>query len=189
MQNLHATTRCALALLLGLAASAVHAADCRAVLRPLLLSAAPATADIAAARTQCTAEAAAGSADAGFQLAFFSLGLGGEWSPDTAIPLIRAAADAGVSEAQYWLAWQAEEGPLLANDQATALGWYRLAAAANHRLALDRLARAYERGELGLTPDPREALRLRAQIRQCDDQGENRREDQRPVVTGQATLR
>lgn len=164
----HATTRCAITLLLGLAAGPGHADDCRTVVRPLLLSAAPAPTDVAAARTQCTAEAAAGSADARYQLAFFSLGLGGEWSPDAAIPLIRTAADAGVSEAQYWLAWQAEEGPLLAHDQATALGWYRLAAAANHRLALDRLARAYEQGELGLTPDPREALRLRARIRQCE---------------------
>jgi uncharacterized protein len=177
-----ASTRLVIALLLAMAAGGARAADCRAVVRPLLLSAAPAPAEVAAARAQCVAEAAAGSADAGYQLAFFSLGLGGEWAPEVAIPLVRAAADAGVSEAQYWLAWQSEEGPLLPNDQATALGWYRLAAAANHRLALDRLARAYEQGELGLTPDPREALRLRAQVRQCEDQGE----DQRQVTTGPA---
>jgi TPR repeat protein len=158
------------ALLLLVLASGAAAADCRSVVRPLVLSASPDPASVAAAREQCDAEAEAGSADARFQLAFFSLGLGGEWAPEVAVPLIRAAAESGVSEAQYWLAWQSEEGPLLANDPATALSWYRLAAAANHRLALDRLARAYEKGELGLTPDPREALRLRAAIRQCADQ-------------------
>jgi TPR repeat protein len=156
-------------LFLALGATA-QAADCRSVVRPLVLSASPDPARLAAAREQCTAEAGAGSADARFQLAFFSLGLGGVWAPDAAIPLIREAAEGGVSEAQYWLAWQSEEGPLLPNDAATAVGWYERAAAANHRLALDRLARAYEKGELGLTPDPREALRLRAAIRQCDDQ-------------------
>lgn len=175
-----ASTRPVVALLLALAAAGTQAADCRAVVRPLLLSAAPAPAEVAAARAQCVAEAAAGSADAGYQLAFFSLGLGGEWSPDVAIPLVRAAAAAGVSEAQYWLAWQSEEGPLLPHDQATALGWYRLAAAANHRLALGRLARAYEQGELGLTPDPREALRLRAQVRQCEEE---------QAAPGQVTVR
>lgn len=169
-------------LLLLALGGAAHAADCRSVVRPLLLSAAPDPSGLAAARAQCAAEAEAGSADARFQLAFFSLGLGGEWVPEAAIPLIRTAAEAGVSEAQYWLAWQSEEGPLLPNDAATAVGWYRRAAAASHRLALDRLARAYEKGELSLTPDPLEALRLRAQIRQCDDR-------QQVAAPGQLTAR
>jgi TPR repeat protein len=170
------------AVLLLALAGAAQAADCRSVVRPLVLSASPDPASLAAAREQCTAEAEAGSADARFQLAFFSLGLGGVWAPEAAIPLIREAAGAGVSEAQYWLAWQSEEGPLLPNDAATAVGWYQRAAEGKHRLALDRLARAYEKGELGLTPDPREALRLRAQIRQCDDR-------QQEPVAGQLTAR
>jgi TPR repeat protein len=167
--NTHAAAAVRAAVLLLALTGAAAAADCRSVVRPLLLSASPDPARLTAAREQCVAEAAAGSADARFQLAFFSLGLGGVWAPDAAIPLIREAADAGVSEAQYWLAWQSEEGPLLPNDAATAVDWYQRAATAKHRLALDRLARAYEKGELGLTRDPREALRLRAAIRQCDD--------------------
>lgn len=159
--------------LLALACANVPAADageCRATVGPLLRAAAPAAADLAAADRLCTDEAAAGDADARYQLALLRLGAGGRWEPESAIPLVRAAAAGGISEAQYWLAWQSEEGPLLSHDQAVALDWYRQAAASRHRLALDRLARAYEKGELGLTPDPREALRLRAQIRQCAEQ-------------------
>jgi TPR repeat protein len=51
-----------------------------------------------------------------------------------------------------------------------ALGWYQRAAANRHRLALERLATARERGELGLAVDEKEALRLRAQIRKCAEE-------------------
>jgi TPR repeat protein len=146
------------------------AGDCRSQLHPLLLQAEPAAADLARVRTLCAAEAAAGDADATYQLALFSLGLGGNWQPGEAIPLIRSAADQGVTEAQYWLAWQSESGPALAHDPAVALAWYAKAAAGRHRLALQRLAEASERGELGLPVDQRKALEYRAQIRRCDEE-------------------
>lgn len=146
------------------------AGDCRSQLHPLLLQASPAATDLARVRTLCAAEAAAGDADATYQLALFSLGLGGNWQPAEAIPLIRAAADQGVTEAQYWLAWQSESGPALAHDAAVALAWYEKAAAGRHRLALQRLAEASERGELGLPVDQRKALEYRAQIRRCDEE-------------------
>jgi TPR repeat protein len=163
------------ALLLGLLALLgarlpAHAGVCRSQLRPLLLQAQPEPAAIAAVRNSCAAEAEAGDADATYQLALFHLGLGGEWNPGEAIPLIRSAAERDVSEAQYWLAWQSEGGPELPHDQAIALGWYQRAAAGRHRLALERLATARERGELGLKPDATEALKLRAQIRKCDEE-------------------
>jgi hypothetical protein len=148
----------------------VHAGVCRSELRPLLLQAQPEPAAIAAVRASCTAEAEAGDADATYQLALFHLGLGGEWNPAAAIPLIRSAAERDVSEAQYWLAWQSESGPELPHDEAVALGWYQRAAANRHRLALERLATARERGELGLAVDEKEALRLRAQIRKCAEE-------------------
>ncbi len=146
---------------------------CRSELRPLLLQAEPDATALASVRTVCEAEANAGDADATYQLALFHLGLGGEWSPAEAIPLIRSAAERDIPEAQYWLAWQSESGPELPHDQAVALDWYERAAAGRHRLALQRLAEAWERGELGLPVDEKQALKLRAQIRKCED--ENRR--------------
>lgn len=146
------------------------AGDCRAQLHPLLLQAEPAAADLARVRTLCAAEANAGDADATYQLALFSLGLGGNWQPGEAIPLIRTAADQGVTEAQYWLAWQSESGPALPHDPAIALSWYEKAAGGRHRLALQRLAEASERGELGLPVDAAKALEYRAQIRRCDEE-------------------
>ena len=123
---------------------------------------------IDAVRATCSREADGGDAEALYQLALMDLGLAGRFEPDVAVPRIRKAAEQGVTEAQYWMAWQSEAGPLLSNDTATALAWYRRAAEANHRLALDRLATAYEKGELGLEPDPREATVLRARIHRCD---------------------
>ena len=156
-------------LLFGLASAPATtvAGDCRARLRPLLLSPAPAPDALADVRILCTAEAEAGDAEATYQLALFSLGLAGTWQPEAAIPLIRSAADRGVTEAQYWLAWQSEAGPALPHDPDIARVWYEKAAAGNHRLALQRLADAWEKGELGLPIDPRQALDLRARIRQC----------------------
>lgn len=152
-------------------AGASAAGECRSQLRPLLTAQDPAPEALARVRSLCAAEADTGSADALYQLSFFSLGLGGNWQPAEAIPLIRTAATAGVTEAQYWLAWQTESGPELPHDPATALGWYEKAAAGNHRLALMRLADAFERGELGLQVDARKALTLRAQVRRCEELG------------------
>ncbi|HHQ14327.1 MAG TPA: sel1 repeat family protein, partial [Chromatiales bacterium] len=123
-----------LVLLGSLMAAPVLADECRARLRPLLLSSEHDQTQIDAVRAVCEREYAAGSADAGYQLALIDLGLDG-WMPERATPLIREAADRGVAEARYWLAWQYEAGPILENDQASALYWYRAAAELDHRLA------------------------------------------------------
>jgi TPR repeat protein len=165
-------------LLFGLASgpAPASAGDCRALLRPLLLEANPDPESLARVKSVCTAEADGGDAEATYQLSFFSLGLGGIWQPEQAIPLIRSAADRGVTEAQYWLAWQSEAGPELPHDPAVALGWYQKAAAGRHRLALQRLADAWERGELGLPVDARKALEFRVQIRRCAEENAQARE-------------
>jgi TPR repeat protein len=147
--------------------AAAQAGFCRAAVRPLLLSTTPDAEALGNARRTCAAEAEAGNADSLYHLALFSLGLGGEWRPDAAVPMVREAAGAGVPEAQYWLAWQLESGDLLPRDEAAALGWYQRAAAANHRLAIGRLARAYRAGELGLPRDPLLALEYEARQAQC----------------------
>ena len=152
------------------------AGDCRARLRPLLLTAVPASDALLQVRALCTAEAEAGDAEATYQLALFALGLAGNWQPEAAIPLIRSAADRGVTEAQYWLAWQSEAGPALPHDPGIARGWYEKAAAGNHRLALQRLADAWDKGELGLPVNPGKALALRARIRQCAENSSRTRD-------------
>lgn len=159
-------------LLSGLTSGAVpaYAGECRALVRPLLLDSHPAPKALQQVQSLCRAEAEAGDAEATYQLAFFALGLGGNWQPEQALPLIRSAADRGVTEAQYWLAWQSESGPELPHDPAIALGWYQTAAAGRHRLALQRLADASERGELGLPVDARKALAYRVQIRRCEEE-------------------
>lgn len=143
------------------------AGACRTSLRPLLLSQAPDQVALRDVHATCQAEADAGDADAVYQLALFDLGLAGQWRPEEAIPKIIDAAARGVPEAQYWLAWQYEAGPLLPHDQATALGWYERAANANHRLAIGRLAQAYAAGELGLSRDPLRAAEYKARQSQC----------------------
>lgn len=155
---------CLLALVLS---PAVQAGLCVDAMRPLLLESEPDPAVIEDIRAACESEAVAGDAVALYQLALFHLGLGGEWQPEAATPLIHEAAAAGVSEAQYWLAWQYEEGPLLEHDQTVALSWYQRAANADHRLALARLAHAYEAGELGLAPDRLKALEYQARAARC----------------------
>ena len=153
-------------LILALTAEAAAAGQCRAAVRPLLLTQTPDPAQVQKVRDLCQAEAVAGDPQASYQLALFHLGLG-NFEPVEAIPLIRDAAGRGVSEAQYWLAWQYEAGPLLDHDQATALSWYQRAAESNHRLAIARLAAAYEHGELGLPADRRKAAEFHARQSRC----------------------
>ncbi len=155
------------AMLLCATAQPSHAGECRQTLHPLLLDATPDARALADVRALCQAQADSGDADALYQLALFQLGLAGEWQPDTAIPMIREAAAAGVPEAQYWLAWQSESGALLPRDDALALSWYQRAASANHRLALGRMARAYAAGEMGLHPDSLQAAEYKARQSSC----------------------
>jgi len=159
----------ATAALLALLAAPAAAADCRSLLQPLLLDPAPDPARLAAVLEYCDEAAAAGDADALYQSALPLLGLNGRWEPATASTLIAEAAARGVAEAQYWMAWQRETGPLLADDPAEALYWYQLAADNEHRLALERLGDAFEHGELGLAADADEAALMRARAAACLD--------------------
>ncbi|MBT8443031.1 MAG: SEL1-like repeat protein [Gammaproteobacteria bacterium] len=144
--------------------------ECRAALRPLLLQNPPPRDELLAVRSFCVAQAEAGDADAEYQLAMFYLGLV-DWDVDQAVPMIQSAARNGVPEAQYWLAWQYDEGPLLPNDAQLALQWYRAAGENEHRLALTRLAVAYQNGDLGLAIDENKALEMRAKAEACANQG------------------
>jgi TPR repeat protein len=143
--------------------------QCRAELRPLLLQANPNQERLLQIRHICQVEADAGDPEAAYQLSFFYLGLV-TWDVEKATSLILTAAQMGISEAQYWLAWQYEAGPLLPHDRPQALRWYELAAGNEHRLALARLAQAYENGELGLEADARRAIRFRARAERCGKQ-------------------
>lgn len=139
------------------------------MLQPLLLDNPPERSSLLRAQAVCAAEADSGDPDATYQSALFHLGLL-DWDVETALPMIHDAADRGVAEAQYWLAWQYDEGPLLSNDSALALQWYELAGDNEHRLALDRLADAYRDGDLGLEPSTRKAAEMRARAERCKDQ-------------------
>jgi TPR repeat protein len=159
--------RTLLLLLALLVSGSAVGGECRGALRPLLLQSHVDAGALEAVQALCQHEADAGDAQATYQLALARLGLNGRFEPETAIPMIRDAAGRGVSEAQYWLAWQYESGPLLMHDTAAALDWYRRAAERNHRLAIARLAEAYEHGELGLAADAGKALELRARESRC----------------------
>ena len=139
---------------------------CRDALRPVLLQMNPDPELLPDILRLCEGQARAGDPDALYQLSLLYLGLI-DWQPDKAIPMIRSAADSGIPEAQYWLAWQYEEGPLLDNDAELAMHWYLLAGEQEHRLALHRLADAYANGELGAATDAKQASLYRARAEQC----------------------
>jgi TPR repeat protein len=141
---------------------------CRDALRPVLLQASPDRVALPGILSLCEGQAEAGDPDALYQLSLLYLGLI-DWQPDKAIPMIRSAADSGVSEAQYWLAWQYESGPLLENDPELALQWYLRAGEQDHRLALNRLADVFEQGGLGMPADMRQARLYRARAARCEN--------------------
>ena len=156
----------------GISLNAAHAqraspAQCREALRPALLQAEPDPAILEDLRRLCAAQAEAGDPDAVYGLSLLHLGMI-DWQPDRAIALMHRAAVDGVSEAQYWLAWQYEAGPLLDNDASLALRWYRAAGDREHRLALRRLAAIYADGELGVAPDATRAVAYRARAQRCE---------------------
>jgi len=155
----------ALAVLWG---SASMAGDCRGLLRPLLLQETPDVDKLHSIREICEKEAIDGDPEAEYQLSLFYLGLI-DWNVDKAVPLIKNAAHSGVPEAQYWLAWQYDAGPLLPDDVALARRWYERAGEKDHRLALQRLADAYQNGDLGLPVDVRKASVLRARASRCEN--------------------
>ncbi len=142
---------------------------CREALRPVLLQANPDRALLPDIQSLCEQQANAGDPDALYQLSLLHLGLS-DWQPDKAVPMIRRAAGRGVPEAQYWLAWQRESGPLLEDDAELALHWYQQAADQEHRLALDRLADVYANGELGVAANVKQASQYRARAARCNNQ-------------------
>jgi len=141
---------------------------CRDALRPVLLQTDPDRDLLPDIQNLCEGQAKGGDPDALYQLSLLYLGLV-DWQPDKAIPMMRSAAESGVPEAQYWLAWQYESGPLLENDPQLALRWYLRAGEQEHRLALDRLADVYGRGELGMPADARQAGLYRARAARCEN--------------------
>ena len=141
---------------------------CRDALYPVLLQAEPDRDLLPDILRLCTGQAEGGDPDALYQLSLLHLGLV-DWQPDKAIPMIHSAAESGVSEAQYWLAWQYESGPLLENDPQLALRWYLRAGEQEHRLALNRLAEVYARGELGMAVDARQAGLYRVRADRCEN--------------------
>ena len=142
------------------------ATDCPERSRSLMLVSDPDVADVRSATAACAVAYADGDTSAAYYLGLLDLGVA-DWQPERAANLIREAAQGGMPEAQYWLAWQLEEGPLLPNDQSQALQWYEDAAEQSHPLALARLADAYAAGELGLRREPARAAELRALAASC----------------------
>jgi TPR repeat protein len=142
------------------------AGECGGMLRSLMLHQEFPAEKVAFVRSLCIEEAESGDVDSAYRLSFFYLGFG-DWQPDKAIPIIKDSALNGVSEAQYWLAWQYETGPLLPNDTEAALRWYQAAGDADHLLALSRLAQAYQAGELGLPRNTDKAKKFRAAAARC----------------------
>lgn len=155
----------ALILLPGLTSAA---GECRGLLRPLLLQEKPAAHELNTIRQICQTEADDGDPVAEYQLSLFYLGLI-DWNVDKALPLIMSAAQSGVPEAQYWLAWQYDTGPLLPDNLGLARRWYQMAGENDHRLALQRLSDAYQHGDLGLPIDARKASVLRARASKCQN--------------------
>lgn len=145
------------------------AGECRGLLRPLLLQETPEASELHVVREICQKEVDGGDPDAEYQLSLFYLGLI-DWNVDKAVPLIMGAAQSGVPEAQYWLAWQYDAGPLMPNDIGLARRWYEMAGENDHRLALQRLADAYQNGDLGLPADAKKASAFRARASKCQNE-------------------
>jgi len=141
---------------------------CRDALRPVLLQSSPDRALLPDILLLCEGQAKGGDPDALYQLSLLYLGLL-DWQPGKAIPMIRSAADSGIAEAQYWLAWQHESGPLLDNDAELALHWYLEAGEREHRLALHRLVGVYADGDLGVSVDAKKASLYRARAARCEN--------------------
>lgn len=140
--------------------------NCRNALRPVLMQVEPDLSLLPDIVELCEGQAANGDSDAVYHLSLLYLGLL-DWQPEKAVPMIREAAENGVAEAQYWLAWQYEAGPLLENDAAAALRWYIEAGDQEHRLAVKRLLDIYSLGGLGESPDKIRAAMYRARLARC----------------------
>jgi len=79
--------------------------------------------------------------------------------------LIKEAAERGYTPAMTLLAANYEYWPPVKNEQ-MAFAWYSRAALAGEQVAMERLAEAYEKGEVGLEKSPKDAAWWRARIQQ-----------------------
>jgi TPR repeat protein len=126
----------------------------------ILLTARPAAADFAAAKTAqrqgdfagafaaCKADAAAGDANCENLLGYFyARGLGVTRDPKRAIGLFRRAASQGLADAQNNLGHAYAIGEGVPKDLATAAGWFKRAAAAGNPPAENNLGILYAKGE------------------------------------------
>lgn len=102
----------------------------------------------------CRSEAEAGDAESLYWVSFFYFGLlESTLDEQRGVQATSESADLGYEGAQFWMGWQSEVGGHLPQDPVVALGWYEKAAESGHWMALDRLAKAYRNGELGLEID------------------------------------
>lgn len=114
----------------------------------------------------CQREAADGDPGAKYDLAFLYFDPRFGPNEDLAIDLVRQSAADGYATAQFWVGWQSENGDHLPKNIGEAIKWYERAADQGHWMAIDRLARAYENGELGFGRDLAKAEELRSR-RSC----------------------
>ena len=132
-----------------LLSSSVFAGDCRAQLEPFLVESDSKPSSVLF--ELCQSEADAGDAESLYWVSFFYFGLlESTLDEQRGVQVTSASADMGYGKAQFWMGWQSEIGGLLSQDLAVALEWYEKAAESDHWMALDRLERAYRKGELGL---------------------------------------
>lgn len=126
--------------------------ECATRLEPLLNQDKPT--NVAPVFDLCKREADKGDAESLYFTSFFYFGFGGlEQNAGKGVAATRAAAEKGYADAQFWMGWQHEIGVHLPKDAALSMTWYQKAAATGHGWAIDRLVRAYEKGDLGVAVD------------------------------------
>lgn len=84
----------------------------------------------------------------------------GRFDPEKAVEFLERAAAAGSPEAQYELARIFEQGQIVERNPKRALELYQAAADQDFADAVNDLGYLHYNGELGLSPDPQQALRL-----------------------------
>jgi TPR repeat protein len=77
-----------------------------------------------------------------------------------ALSLLEKSAEEGLPEAQFSLGWQYEGGAKVERDPERAFRFYESAARQGYSLAVSRLIRVFSNGELGKSPDARQAKYL-----------------------------
>lgn len=85
-------------------------------------------------------------------------------SVQAGIEELERLAEQGFVPAHLQLALFYEKSKILAQDDSKALTWYRSAAERGNRQAIQRLLDAYQRGELGLSPDADDARYWRERL-------------------------